>query len=144
MKESIIYCSIIPNAIGFKSAGLIQTELWKFQRSRISNCKPTTLPNEIKWLDYILTHVIMHLTKNLWQWFSSLQWQRSVTVSYFDNMSERWDGGCCCWCCSSWFVSELLVLSSEAKLSKAFNAKGLFSISNMSIREYSYFFLPSC
>jgi hypothetical protein len=48
MKESVIYCLIIPNAIGFKSVELIQPELWKFQRSRISNCKPTTLPNEIK------------------------------------------------------------------------------------------------
>ena len=64
-EESIIYCTIVLNVIGFKSVELIQTELWKFQRSRISNCKPTTLPNEIKWLDYILTHVIMHLTKNL-------------------------------------------------------------------------------
>jgi hypothetical protein len=59
-----------------------------------------------------------------------------VTVSNFDNMSEHWGLGCCC---SYWFVFGLIiVLSNEAKFCKALNAKGLSSVSNLYLREYSF------
>ena len=63
-EESIIYCTIVLNVIGFKSVELIETELWKFQRSRISNCNPTTLPNELYWVDYVRTHVDILMISN--------------------------------------------------------------------------------
>ena len=55
-ERCIIYCTL-PDAIGFKSVDLIQTELRKFQQSTISNCKLTTLSNEINRVDYVRTHV---------------------------------------------------------------------------------------